>query len=720
MVKINDGCPMEDKFLRQPALEVDNKALSNYIYLTNFETISLENHEYDVTFLKYVLTKESLISLADIYLNFLNKKESEKFNGLKKENGFDLEEVLKSLSSDLKNNFYNYGVILDVQRQKELRRYPEVLEPLKIIMEIPYLHIFLDGLDLNLLEKEFLLLNMFNRNWSWLFPERYSDEYKSKVFTKICKKETETPQSLTRKLNNKFLNMGLFSDPWEVSDFVYAFFIRDNPRASLQRCFYSRYQDFYDYKNIEELNSDALGIMIKQLCEYNENKKGCFQLLAGESDFRNKNLLEYLCGKNGLKLYEMKTEIPLKNRAELCFYLYALSIELCQKKSVLYLSQDFAKEYLLKENEPEIPLQNKILSHIKCPVVISLTGITPDTKKMLKQQGIDVLFSTDLKLPNDKNKDKVLRYFTEKKIPVNLLPVAVDECMKLRIGPENWEKLCDTLDNAKTLSKEEAERLLENQYESPENKNVRKNSHYCLEALNTSESIHFLTKALKNADNYQTESFDAESGIRVLLLGPSGTGKTAYVEEISKEINKPLVIIRASDILSPYVGETELNIKAAFDDAIAKRAILLIDECDSFIHARGDSINRHNDIKVNEFLVQMERFPGILFCNTNLAESLDKATDRRFHFKVDFKPLTKEGVTLLCESYFNNFKLSEEQINRIYRAGDVTPGDFGALNGRIRFLEKETLTSEYITEELCKIVEGKTRSWEKHKIGFGG
>ena len=72
------------------------------------------------------------------------------------------------------------------------------------------------------------------------------------------------------------------------------------------------------------------------------------------------------------------------------------------------------------------------------------------------------------------------------------------------------------------------------------------------------------------------------------------------------------------------------------------------------------------------------------------------------------------------ESYFNNFKLSKEQINRIYRAGDVTPGDFGTLNGRIRFLEKETLTSEYITEELCKIVEGKTRSWEKHKIGFGG
>lgn len=719
MVKINDGYFLEDKFLKQPALEVDNKDLSNYIYLTNFQTISLENHEYDVPFLKYVLTKECLISLSNIYLNFLNKKEPEKFNSLKKENNFDFEEVLNSLSSDLKNYYQKYGIILEALKEKIMRRYPEPLGPLKTIMGIPYLHTFLEGLSLTLLEKEFLLLNLFNCDWRWLFPPSYTDEYKSKVFTKICGKETETPQSVTRKLNNKFMNMGLFSDPWEVSEFVYAFFIKDNPRATLQRCSYSRFQDYYDYNSIEELNKGSLGIMIKQIQEYNQNKKGCFQLLQGDSDFRNKNFLEYLCQKNGMKLYELNTEIPFRNRAELCFYLYALSVELNNKKSVIYLDQNFADTYLLKEDAEEIPLQNKILSHIKTPVVISVDKINPRIKDFLKLQGIDVFFSTALKLPSCIYEDNITHYFYDKKVPVNLLPTAVYECLNLKVSPENWEKVCTTLKNATMLSNKEAELLLENQYAVTEKSEIRKNSHYCLEALNTSESIQDLTEALHNADKYQHGMYDSESGVRILLLGPSGTGKTAYVEQVSKKMNKPLIIIRASEILSPYVGETEQNIKAAFENAAEKKAILLIDECDSFIHSRGDNVNRHNDMKVNEFLVQMERFPGILFCNTNLAEDLDKATDRRFHFKVGFKPLTKEGVSLLCCSYFKSFNISQEQINRIYSAGDVTPGDFGALNGKIRFLKEESLTSEYITEELCKIVQDKTRSWEKHKIGFG-
>lgn len=95
--------------------------------------------------------------------------------------------------------------------------------------------------------------------------------------------------------------------------------------------------------------------------------------------------------------------------------------------------------------------------------------------------------------------------------------------------------------------------------------------------------------------------------------------------------------MRISDILARYVGETEKNIKSAFENAAKEKAILLIDEADSFLHQRGDNVNRNNDLKVNEFLIQMERYPGILFCNTNLPDSLDKATDRRFHHNQKFK-----------------------------------------------------------------------------------
>lgn len=152
---------------------------------------------------------------------------------------------------------------------------------------------------------------------------------------------------------------------------------------------------------------------------------------------------------------------------------------------------------------------------------------------------------------------------------------------------------------------------------------------------------------------------------------------------------------------------------------IKTNSILLIDEADSFLHGRGDNINRHNDSKVNEFLVQMERFPGILFCNTNLPDNLDSATDRRFHKKIGFNPLDKNGINLLLKSYFDKFDFSEEQTNEIYESGDVTPGDFGTLFGQLRFFAPEDLTSAYICEELKKLVRGKKRSWENtHSIGF--
>ena len=57
-------------------------------------------------------------------------------------------------------------------------------------------------------------------------------------------------------------------------------------------------------------------------------------------------------------------------------------------------------------------------------------------------------------------------------------------------------------------------------------------------------------------------------------------------------------------------------------------------------------------------------------------------------------------------------------MNLIYNSGNVTPGDFGTLNGKLRFLEKDKQNAKFITEELCKIVKSKERSWENKQIVF--
>src|SRR5690606_32926292 len=73
---------------------------------------------------------------------------------------------------------------------------------------------------------------------------------------------------------------------------------------------------------------------------------------------------------------------------------------------------------------------------------------------------------------------------------------------------------------------------------------------------------------------------------RICLFGPPGTGKTAYGRWLAKQLDKPLMIKRASDLLSMWVGGTEENIAHAFKEAEDEQAVLLIDEVDSFLQDR--------------------------------------------------------------------------------------------------------------------------------------
>src|SRR5204862_3736696 len=124
--------------------------------------------------------------------------------------------------------------------------------------------------------------------------------------------------------------------------------------------------------------------------------------------------------------------------------------------------------------------------------------------------------------------------------------------------------------------------------------------------------------------------------------GPPGTGKTALAEHMARELERPLLIRQASDIVSKYVDETEQNMAAMFAEAEAEQAVLLLDEADSFLRSRRMAERNYEVTEVNEMLQGMERFAGIFVCTTNLFDELDEAALRRFTFKIRFRPLTAE------------------------------------------------------------------------------
>lgn len=130
-------------------------------------------------------------------------------------------------------------------------------------------------------------------------------------------------------------------------------------------------------------------------------------------------------------------------------------------------------------------------------------------------------------------------------------------------------------------------------------------------------------------------------GIVVLFDGSPGTGKTYCAEILAGELDRPLYRVQVPEVVSKWVGETEKNLKAIFQQARISHAMLLFDEADSLFSARvaetRSSNDRYANMEVNLLLQEIERFPGICILTTNSFGALDKALVRRIQFRVTFE-----------------------------------------------------------------------------------
>lgn len=244
--------------------------------------------------------------------------------------------------------------------------------------------------------------------------------------------------------------------------------------------------------------------------------------------------------------------------------------------------------------------------------------------------------------------------------------------------------------------------------------------------LNASMDPLKIVNMVQNAAKYAEKNKSTENGIRMLFYGLSGTGKTELARYIAEQLGKEIILRRPSDILSKYVGEDEQNIRDAFEEAEHNDAILLFDEADTFFYDRNQAQHSWERSLVNEFLTQMEEFNGILICTTNLRNIMDPAMQRRFHMLVEFKPMKFEGIKIMLDKYFPDYHLSNKEVEELEDRESVTPGDFGALSSRIRFMNPDDVNSKYILSELKNLQTEKKKQWKdegytgdsKHKIGF--
>lgn len=207
---------------------------------------------------------------------------------------------------------------------------------------------------------------------------------------------------------------------------------------------------------------------------------------------------------------------------------------------------------------------------------------------------------------------------------------------------------------------------------------------------------------------------------RLCLYGPPGTGKTAFGRHLAQVLDKPMLVKRASDILSPYVGMAERNIARMFREASAEGAVLLLDEADSLLRDRQGAQRSWEVTQVNEMLTQMEEFRGIFIASTNLMDSLDTAAMRRFDACIRLGYLGPVQAWEMFARLAGRFELSElvNVRHELMCLQNLTPGDFKAVERHCR-LDPASSGVELVAR-LRRVSESKRNEQVRRPIGFTG
>lgn len=287
------------------------------------------------------------------------------------------------------------------------------------------------------------------------------------------------------------------------------------------------------------------------------------------------------------------------------------------------------------------------------------------------------------------SKEKVDELNKNYNIPPSLIANAV-QTTKMVGGDENdFEGFIENV--AKVVTKKK----------NVKNKKEFEMNEYDENLVNTDIDIKNLTQKIKDC---------GKLNFSLCLYGEPGTGKSLYARYLAKQIGCNEVILkRASDLMSKWVGETEQNIASAFAEAKSKKAMLIFDEADSFLQNRNNAHASWEVSQVNEMLTWMESHEYPFVCTTNLLDTLDEASLRRFTFKIRFEFLTISQVNQAIEHFFD-IKNSGVNIK------GLTAGDFATVKKKVDFLGVKDL--DEITKMLQDEVKVKKSKELKNTIGF--
>ena len=200
---------------------------------------------------------------------------------------------------------------------------------------------------------------------------------------------------------------------------------------------------------------------------------------------------------------------------------------------------------------------------------------------------------------------------------------------------------------------------------------------------NTAEELNHLLQRCKRRECLDEElgitlKARYQMGVRTLLVGPSGTGKTLAASWIATRLGLPLYRVDIASVVSKYIGETEKNLATLLAKAEQTEIVLLFDEADSLFGKRTDikdANDRHANSQTNYLLQRIELYQGIVLLTSNSRGRFDSAFTRRLDKVIEFSlPAPEERRSLWQSHLGDKHDLSMKQLNQLSLGSELAGG----------------------------------------------